>query len=213
MTAPSKFTISYSPDRPVVNVLHADFHALAQKEKIPILEMSTKMTDPAVIDFIERCMPEFILVVGWYHMVPEVILKIPPKGVAGIHASLLPKYSGGAPLVWAMINGEQETGLTLFYFDKGVDSGDIIGQRRVTIRLNDTIATLYSRVEEEGLLLLEEMLPRIAARTAPRRPQKEERTIFPQRKPEDGKINWSCSSLRVYNFSRAQTALPRCFHF
>ena len=148
-------------------------------------------------------------------MVPEVIRRIPPKGVAGIHASLLPKYSGGAPLVWAIINGEQEAGLTLFYFDEEVDSGDIIDQRRVEILLNDTIATLYSRIEEEGLLLLEKMLPQIAEGTAPRTIQKEkERTIFPQRKPEDGKINWSYPSLTIYNFIRAQTKpYPGAFTF
>ena len=100
-----------------------------------------------------------------------------------------------------MINGEQETGLTLFYFDEGVDSGDITGQRRVAIRLNDTIATLCGRVEKEGLSLLEEMLPLIAEGEAPRTPQKEtERTDWPQRRPEDAEINWFSSSLSAYDF-------------
>lgn len=114
-----------------------------------------------------------------------------------------------------MINGEQETGLTLFYFDEGVDSGDITGQRRVAIRLNDTIATLYDRVEKEGLSLLEEMFPLIAEGEAPPTPQKEtERTVWPQRRPEDAEINWFSSSLSAYDLIRAQTKpYPGAFTF
>ena len=69
---------------------------------------------------VEELNPDLILVIGWYFMIPEAMRKIPSKGCIGIHGSLLPQYRGGAPLVWAMINGENRTGITLFYFEKGV---------------------------------------------------------------------------------------------
>jgi len=216
LTAKKQFKISYSPNKPVTNVLHFDFSKLAENKKtFPIYTVEKGMNNPEVVKFVKDCAPDFILVVGWYHMVPAIIRKIPPKGTAGIHASLLPRYSGGAPLVWAIINGERETGLSFFYFDEGVDTGDIIGIRRIPIRLNDSISTVYNRVEEEGISLLKEMLPRIAAGTAPRIPQeKTDRNVWPQRGPDDGKINWRSSSLEIYNFIRAQTKpYPGAFSF
>jgi methionyl-tRNA formyltransferase len=207
VTTISQFRISYSPDHPVTNVLHKDFQSIKfSHPTLPVFTMKKGMQDSELIRFINEIKPDLILVIGWYHMVPIIIRSIPPKGVVGIHASLLPKYRGGAPLVWAVINGEEEAGLSLFYFDDGVDTGDIIGQRYVPIKLNDSIASLYRRIEKEGLSLLDEMLPKLANGTAPRMPQKaEDEKVWPQRGPDDGKIDWRSSSISVYNFIRAQT--------
>lgn len=203
ITNPETFSISYNPDG-VRNVLHADFRQVAEENEIPVHVMEGKMNDPALLEQIEEWAPDFILVVGWYHMVPKKILNIAPT--AGLHASLLPSYSGGAPLVWAIINGETETGISLFYFDRGVDNGPLIGQKQEPIHHDDTIATLYSRIEERGLELLREYLPMIAKGTAPRIIQDEsKRTIMPQRSPADGEIDWNRSSTALYNFIRAQT--------
>jgi methionyl-tRNA formyltransferase len=216
LTTARKFRISYSPKDPIMNVLYKDFHeSINNKHSFPILTMKNSMRDPEVVKFVRDAAPDLVLVVGWYHMIPNIIRSIPCKGVAGIHASLLPKYRGGAPLVWAIINGEQETGLTLFYFDSGVDTGDIISQRRVPIRFEDTICAIYERIEKEGVKLLQEMIPRIAAGNAPRRPQDEkEWKIWPQRNPEDGEIKWASPTLSIYNFVRAQTKpYPGAFTF
>lgn len=198
-----KFNISYSK-KPVTNVLHAEFGDFAKKNKIPFYEMEHNLKEKGLSAFLQRVKPELIVVVGWYHMIPDFILaKIP---CAGLHASLLPKYRGGAPLVWAIINGEKETGITFFLLDKGVDSGPIIGQEKVKINKRDTIATVYKKIEKKGIKLLRKYLPKIANRTAVYKKQDEsQKTIFPQRTPEDGRINWNWGAKRIKDFIRAQT--------
>lgn len=197
------FSISYSPEA-VKNVLHADIIPFANQHNIPIFIMEEKMTDPKLVEAIRNWAPDLILVVGWYHMVPKTVRDI--ALTVGMHASLLPDYSGGAPLVWAMINGEKRTGITLFKFADGVDNGPIIGQKVTDILAEDTIATLYARIEDIGVGLLEDHLPRIADGTSVLIPQDEsKRRIFPQRSPEDGRINWNLPASRIYDFIRAQT--------
>lgn len=198
-----KFSISYS-NKPVINVLHAEFEGFTKKYKIPYYEMKSNMKEEGLNLFLQSVNPEFIVVVGWYHMVPKEILALCPCG--GLHASLLPRYSGGAPLVWAMINGEKETGITFFLFDKGVDNGPIIGQAKVEITDTDTIATLYGKIEVKGIELLQKYLPLIAKKKAVYTAQDEsKRTIVPQRSPEDGLIDWSWNTVKIRNFIRAQT--------
>ena len=203
LTNPETFSISYRPEG-VKNVLHVDFRPLAKKHGIPVFVMKGKMSYPLLVKTIQKWEPDFILVVGWYHMVPKSIREI--AFTAGLHASLLPDYSGGAPLVWAIINGETETGITFFQFSDAVDNGHIIGQAKEMISLSDTIFTLYSRIEDKGLQLLKIHLPEIARGEAVFTEQDEsKRRIFPQRGPEDGKIEWNQPAKNIYNFIRAQT--------
>jgi methionyl-tRNA formyltransferase len=136
-------------------------------------------------------------------MIPRSFLELAPTG--GLHASLLPDYSGNAPLVWAIINGETKTGITFFLFEEGVDSGPIIGQLEEPILPDDTIASLYERIEERGIELLETQLPRIAAGTATYTPQApSKRRVMPPRSPEDGELDLRKPALELYNFIRAQ---------
>ncbi|MDX2085772.1 MAG: methionyl-tRNA formyltransferase [Candidatus Melainabacteria bacterium] len=203
VTNPPTFKISYRPQG-VTNVLHADIQPWAQENQLPVVLMQEKMTDPALIEAIRAWQPDFILVVGWYHMVPKAIRALAPTG--GLHASLLPRYSGGAPLVWAIINDEPEAGISFFLFDDGVDSGPILGQRAEPILETDTIATLYKRIESHGIALLEDYLPRLQRGEAVGLGQNEsERTMFPQRSPEDGLMDTTWPLRRIYNFVRAQT--------
>lgn len=162
------------------------------------------MSDPALFTDVEALEPDAFLVVGWYHMIPRRWRELAPA--FGLHASLLPDYSGGAPLVWAMINGESKTGITLFQMDDGVDSGPIAAQAEEPIRSDDTIATLYARIEERGLELLDRTLPRLASRDLDLHPQpKSGRRVMPQRSPEDGRIDWSCDAAFIDRWIRAQT--------
>ncbi len=162
------------------------------------------MRDEALIAWVRSLEPQLFVVVGWYHMVPKVLRDIAPA--VGLHASLLPDYSGGAPLVWAIINGESKTGITLFKMDEGVDSGPIVGQVEESILPTDTIASLYARIEVRGLQLLEQHLPALAAGTAVLRVQDENaRRIFPQRSPADGWIDWNQDATVIDRFIRAQT--------
>lgn len=204
VTAPRKFTISYRPEG-VTNVLYADLASFAASHDLPCRIINDRgMKDSALFEIVTSWKPDAFLVVGWYHMIPKVWRRLAPA--YGLHASLLPDYSGGAPLVWAMINGESRTGITLFEMDDGVDTGPIVAQREVAIRERDTIATLYARVEEKGIELLRETLPKLARGLIVPQPQpKTGRRVMPQRSPEDGVIDWTKDSQFVDRFVRAQT--------
>jgi methionyl-tRNA formyltransferase len=203
ITAPRVFSISYRPDG-VTNVLHADVEACAQGHGIPVETLRTSMSDPVLFETVRGWNPEGLLVAGWYHMVPKSWRTLAPA--YGLHASLLPDYSGGAPLVWAMINGEKRTGITLFQMDDGVDSGPIVAQAIEPILPDDTIASLYSRIEERGLELLSVALPSLAIGSLKLRLQDENRRrVFPQRKPDDGVIDWCQDAAVIDRFVRAQT--------
>jgi methionyl-tRNA formyltransferase len=203
VTAPQRFPISYRPEG-VTNVLYADVEDYCRTNGIPCATIADGMRDPALLATVEAWRPDAFLVAGWYHMVPKKWRALAPA--YGMHASLLPDYSGGAPLVWAIIAGEQKTGITLFQLGDGVDDGPILGQAETPIADDDTIATLYARIEDIGVGLLRTHLPRLADGTAQLIPQDESRRrTVPQRSPEDGAIDWRWGAKRIYDFVRAQT--------
>lgn len=212
ITAPREFRISYAP-KGVTNVLHADFESHARERGLPCVTMTGKMADPEILAVAHAWKPDLFVVVGWYHLVPPALRNLAPA--IGMHASLLPDYCGGAPLVWAIIQGEKRTGITLFELADGVDDGPVYAQAEVAINDDDDIATLYARIEERGLELLRETLPKIAAGTAKPVPQDAaRRRVFPQRTPDDGQVDWSWPARRVYDFVRAQTRpYPGAFVF
>ncbi|MDQ6829830.1 MAG: methionyl-tRNA formyltransferase, partial [Gemmatimonadota bacterium] len=141
---PQEFRISYSVT-PVRNVTYQGFEDLAQEYDVPLAYVTSGASDTEQLETLRAWKPELGLVIGWYYLVPRSIRSIFSRGVAGIHASLLPKYRGGAPLVWSLINGETETGVTLFYFDDGVDTGDVVAQRAIPIGPDDSIRDVYDR--------------------------------------------------------------------
>ena len=203
LTAPRKFSISYRPTG-VTNVLHEDIEGFCIANNLPYLMLRNSMHDKALFERVKTWQPDMFLVVGWYHLVPRNWRELAPA--FGLHASLLPDYSGGAPLVWAMINGEKRTGITLFQLDDGVDSGPILGQRVAEIEEDDTIATLYARIEELGLDLVNNLLPGLTNGSAKLTSQDHsKRRVFPQRGPEDGLVDWAQSAAVLDRFVRAQT--------
>jgi methionyl-tRNA formyltransferase len=202
VTVPEVFQISYRPEG-VRNVLYADVGEVAERHGVQVVTHD-RTSDRELLLALESWRPDVVLVSGWYHLIPKSVRAVAP--VLGMHASLLPDYSGGAPLVWAIINDETQCGITLFQMDDGVDSGPIVGQAPVPILFTDTIATLYERVEDAGLALLRRELPRVCRGEAALTPQDERRRRrFPQRAPSDGEIAWSWPARRIYNFVRAQT--------
>lgn len=202
-TTPASFEISYS-DKPVNVATHRSFDDLARENNIPLLTVTEKLG--SYTDRLGELQPDLVLVSGWYHLIPQRMLGIPRLGCIGFHPSLLPKYRGGAPLTWAIINGERETGMSMFYFDNGVDSGDVISQTRVSIDDRDTITTLYEKINRATLDLIREMVPKLKNGTAPRLKQDESQaTYFPQRSPEDGLIDWGRPAGAIYDWIRAQT--------
>lgn len=203
---PQSFRISWSSNL-VTNVRYKSFEDLAQMYRIPLVYVTKKMSDPEYKEVLLTLKPEILIVIGWYYLIPRSIREIAPLGAVGIHASLLPKYRGGAPLVWAMINGERQAGVSLFYLADGVDDGDIIAQASFDIAFEDDIAAVIQKSLTASVQLVQKYIPKLETGNAPRRPQDHtQATIYPQRKPEDGLLNWATkSALQAYNWVRAQS--------
>jgi len=204
LSAPREFRISWSPSG-VTNVRHRSFDDLAAAHDVPLRLMTTKMRDSA--EWIAGLHPDLLVVAGWYHLIPKSMLANVPLGAVGLHNSLLPRYRGGAPLVWSIINGESETGVTLFYLADGVDDGDIVGQQAFPIAFEDTIADVVRKAIDAAVDVVARHVPEIALGAAPRIPQDHATaTTFPQRGPEDGLLDWNAKSARqAYDWVRAQT--------
>lgn len=206
-TIPKDFSIKYKEEkerRIQTNVLYKDFSLFTSSHGIPVhyVEGNTAKYE----DYLIGLNPVLFIIIGWYYMIPEKILNIPSKGSVAIHASLLPKYRGNAPLVWALINGEHQTGVSLFYLEGGMDEGDIVEQKVITINKKDTIRELLKKVEDASLKMIRSNVPLLLTDKAPRIKQlHSEATYYPKRTPDDGEINWDWDSKRIKNFIGAQT--------
>lgn len=202
---PEYFSISYSKEK-VLNSNYADLQPYARELDVPYYLIDSvegqRMKDYKGV--LEELKPDVLLVLGWYYMIPKSIRELAKLGSWGIHASLLPKYAGGAPLVWAIIEGEKKTGVSLFRMDDGVDDGDLIAQKAFPIEYEDTIKDVYYKATEASKNILQNILgnPKRVTFT----PQdKDKIEVYPQRSPKDGEINWDWNRERIYNFIRAQS--------
>ena len=204
-STPKKFKISYSKKK-VENFNYSNLEEIAKVNNIDYYQINHDKGEK-ITDFYKTILsvkPDIILVMGWYYMVPKKIREIAKLGAWGIHASLLPNYAGGAPLVWAMINGEKKTGVSLFKLENGVDDGDIISQKEFDINDNDNISDVYEKAIKVSKKILRELLS--TTKDYKFIPQdKSKIKIHPQRKPEDGKIDFNWSSDKIHDFIRAQT--------
>lgn len=180
-----------------------DIYAFAHSHNIPLEIATSKKNCEAII---ERMNPDFCLVVGWYWLFSKQIIDKIRCGIIGIHGSLLPKYRGGSPIVWAIINGESKTGVSLFSIEEGLDSGGIWGQKMVSIEDNDDIGDVLQKIELVSLELLREKYIDIIQGTARSIPQDETgATYCTLRSPNDGRIQWNLPARTIYNFIRAQS--------
>lgn len=204
LTIPEYFKINYSSE-PIKNTNYSDLSKYAKQLGVPHYEVNSiegqKMSD--YHEELEELKPDVILTMGWYYMVGKTTRSIANHGAWGIHASLLPKYAGGAPLVWAIIKGEKETGVTLFKLDDGVDDGDIISQTKFPIAQDDTIKEVYAKATEASKDILSETLVKGVFSFTPQ--DKDKIQVYPQRSPKDGKIDWNMSATEIKNFIRGQT--------
>lgn len=149
---------------------------------------------------------ELLFAVSWRYLVPASVFRTPRYGAFVFHDSLLPEYRGFSPTVWAIANGADHTGVTLFEMNDGVDTGPVVAQERVAIGESETIATVLERVTETYLKLLEANLPGLLAGTAQGTPQDETRATYCRRRtPDDNRIDWSRSAREVHNLIRAVT--------
>lgn len=157
--------------------------------------------------FWESTSVDLMFAVSWRYMIPADIYLRPSLGTFVFHDSLLPEYRGFSPTVWAIINGEDHTGVTLFEIAEEMDAGDIVDQERVPIGPNETIAVVMERVTQTYLDLLERNLDDLINGTAPRYPQDHSRATYTcKRLPEDNQIDWAASTNSIYNLIRAVSA-------
>ncbi len=169
-------------------------------------DRDTEANSPAFVELVRACGPDFLFSFYYRDVLSTKVLKCARRAAINLHGSLLPKYRGRAPVNWAIINGEKETGVTLHHMTVKPDAGDIIGQRSVPIGDRDTAADVYARLEESAGMLLDEMLPLVLKGDAPGIPQiSAEVTVCRRRCPEDGLINWHDSARCIFNLIRAVT--------
>jgi methionyl-tRNA formyltransferase len=201
-------------DDPKEKVWFRSVRALAFKNLIPVYAPED-INRPEFIQILKELNPDLVLSVQFRQVLSREILNLPSLGSVNLHPSLLPKYRGRAPINWAIINGEKNTGVTLHYMDEKPDTGDIIAQKEVLIRDDDTVYTLYQRILPEAVNLIKSNLDKIKSGDAPRYPQSEENaTHFGKRKPEDGKIAWKKPNDEIRNLVRGVThPFPGAFTF
>ncbi|MCL0096845.1 methionyl-tRNA formyltransferase [Thermodesulfovibrionales bacterium] len=156
-------------------------------------------------------MPEFIIVVAYGKILPDKILRIPKLGCINVHASLLPKYRGAAPVQWALINGERITGVTTMLMDRGLDTGDILLQAELEIQDDSLAETLSSRLSELGARVLSKTVTGIRRGEIKPKPQVGDVSYAPPLKKSDGRIDWNRTAEELFNFVRGMYPWPSAF--
>lgn len=182
---------------------------LAQQHNILVLQLNKIKDQYEQIIGLE---PDLIVTCAYGQILPKELLEVPRLGCINVHASLLPKLRGGAPIHRAIINGHSKTGITIMYMDVGMDSGDIISQREIKITEEETASSLHDKLSVLGRDLLLETLPSIIDGTNTRIPQnKDEVTYAPIITPVDEKIDFSKNSLQIYNQIRGLNSFPGAY--
>ena len=186
---------------------------LAAEHGIPV--HLTERVDAETIDLVKRAEPDVIVVNSWYTKMPPELYNLPPYGTLNLHDSLLPKFTGFSPVLWALISGESEFGLTVHRMDDGLDTGDILIQHSLPIGPTDTGTELVMRGMDLIPGALRDALHALESGTAVWRPQnKAERTYFHKRSERDSLIDWSWPAEDLERFVRALSEpYPRAFSF
>jgi methionyl-tRNA formyltransferase len=170
--------------------------------------------DPEFINVLKSASPDFLVVVAFGQILPAAILGIPGHGPINVHASLLPKYRGPAPIQWAIMRGETQTGVTTMLMDTGVDTGDMLLRAETFIGPDDTSATLHDRLAAMGADLLVKTIHGLwSGDVLPRAQNSAQATFAPMLKKDDGRIQWQLSAQSIDSQIRAMTPWPGAFCF
>ena len=197
--APISLVIT-QPDRPKgrgKKIVAPPVKLLAEAKGIPVYQPQ-KVKSGEAIERIAALAPPCIVVVAYGQLLPAEILTLPQMGAVNVHASLLPKYRGPAPIHWALIRGEEKTGITTMLMDVGMDTGDILMQSEVVIEPKDTAGSLHDRLAEEGAKLLVETLHFLKKGTViPRAQDDSQASVAPMLVKEDGEIDWNDEAKKI----------------
>ncbi|MDF9408160.1 methionyl-tRNA formyltransferase [Pelotomaculum isophthalicicum JI] len=180
---------------------------IALSLNLPVIQ-PVQIKDPDFIDLLRGYSPEVIVVVAYGRILPPAILLLPEHGCVNVHASLLPKYRGAAPIHRAVINGEKITGVTTMFIDEGLDTGDMILREKVPIFMEDTVGDVHDRLSAVGARLLVETMDMIGQGRAPRIPQTGESSYAPVLTGADELIIWEKPAQDIYNLIRGMNPWP-----
>lgn len=203
------------PDKPKGRgrvVQPSEVKKVALEHGLPISQPD-RIKDENFIKRLKELNPEFGIVVAYGKILPKEILNTPKYGCINLHASLLPKYRGAAPIQWALIKGEKTTGVTTMLIDEGLDTGPIFLQREVVIDDEDNAETLSQKLSKIGAELMIETIEKIRKGEIKPEPQKGLASYAPLLKKEDGKINWNASAREIFNLIRGTYPWPCAYSF
>jgi methionyl-tRNA formyltransferase len=171
-----------------------------------------KIRTPEALERLRQIAPAIMVVVGYGQIIPQTIIDLPPLGIVNVHASLLPKYRGAAPINWAIVNGETTTGVTTMRIEKRLDAGDILLRRETEIGPGETAPELAERLAPMGAGLLLETLDGLAAGSiTPEKQNEAEATYAPILKREDGWIDWQRPAPEIFNRVRGFEPWPGAY--
>ncbi len=202
------------PDRPKgrgLQLAASPIKKEAQQLKLPIIQPED-LKDVQLHTDLKAWKADCFVVVGFRVLPPEVY-EMPPKGTINLHASLLPKYRGAAPIQWALIRGEEMTGVSTFFIVRQIDTGDLILQEGVSIGEEETAGELHDRLAKVGADLLLRTVDLIESGRVKRIPQVGERTLAPKILPEHCQIDWHKSARNIVNLVRGLSPYPGAFTF
>ena len=201
------------PDRPRgrhLNSQASPVKTLAQLHDLALLQPERARSESFLIQ-LAQLQPDLIVVVAYGQILPAQILALPRFGCLNVHASILPKFRGAAPIQWAILSDERETGVTLMKMDQGLDTGDILDLRTTPISTDDDAETLHERLAAMGAGLLIETLPGyVAGAIHPRQQVHASATYARKISREDGRIDWSQPARAIWNRVRAFVPWPGC---
>src|SRR5712692_4648454 len=193
------------PDRPRGRGQEFSFSPVkevAKAAQLPV-HQPEKIRAPEAQERLKQLSPDCVVIIAYGQIIPAGLLSIPRHGWINLHASLLPKYRGAAPINWAIVNGETRTGLTTMRIDAGMDTGDMLLQREVEIGPAETAPELSTRLSDAGAPLMAETLRGLAAGEITPRPQDHSQaTLAPMLKRDDGRIDWNRNAKEIYNRMR-----------
>ncbi len=191
-------------------IIQSDVKKYAVEKGLEVLQPE-KLKAPEFIDKLREINADLFIVIA-FRMLPEVVWTMPRLGTFNLHGSLLPKYRGAAPINRAIMNGETETGVTTFFLRHEIDTGDIIGSRKIQISDNDNVGTVYDRLMHIGADMVIETVESILDGTLETRPQPEgEFTPAPKIFKEDCRIDWNRSAREIHNHIRGLSPYPAAF--
>jgi len=202
------------PDRPRGRGQEISFSPVkeaALAANLPV-HQPEKIRSPEAETLLQKLAPDCVVIIAYGQIIPARLLPVPKLGWINLHASLLPKYRGAAPINWAIVNGETRTGVTTMRIDAGMDTGETLLQREIEIGAKETAPELAARMSESGAPLMAETLCGLAAGSIAPKPQNHaEASYAPMLKKEDGRIDWKRPAIEIYNRMRGFAPWPGAY--